>query len=353
MCGEHFGCSKSQWMISGSSPRVRGTLLLVVIAQNRVGIIPACAGNTSTTRRPAFIEWDHPRVCGEHGLKRWAKSGAQGIIPACAGNTRAHARARQQLRDHPRVCGEHQPRTPVVQCSAGSSPRVRGTLVPNGGYIDNAGIIPACAGNTRPGTFGRRWAWDHPRVCGEHCPSLPLDRPWTGSSPRVRGTQRGRRAWRPRAGIIPACAGNTYLLPFRAIVGRDHPRVCGEHNRNSGFVRSQAGSSPRVRGTLRVRAAGAHVVGIIPACAGNTSASQRSMASIRDHPRVCGEHAKFVKVADLIQGSSPRVRGTPVHLGLQHRQSGIIPACAGNTLRGYFYSLKDRDHPRVCGEHWY
>ncbi len=31
--------------------------------------------------------------------------------------------------------------------------------------------------------------------------------------------------------------------------------------------------------------------------------------------------------------------------------AGIIPACAGNTVRGHDLVVHHRDHPRVCGEH--
>ena len=30
---------------------------------------------------------------------------------------------------------------------------------------------------------------------------------------------------------------------------------------------------------------------------------------------------------------------------------GIIPACAGSTSAIAYYSCPERDHPRMCGEH--
>ena len=50
--------------------------------------------------------------------------------------------------------------------------------------------------------------------------------------------------------------------------------------------------------------------GIIPACAGNTHSGQSCLVSSRDHPRVCGEHAHGYKDDANDLGSSPRVRGT-------------------------------------------
>ena len=52
-----------------------------------------------------------------------------------------------------------------------------------------------------------------------------------GSSPRVRGAQRDVRARCEHLGIIPACAGNTEALCVTSSSMRDHPRVCGEHYR--------------------------------------------------------------------------------------------------------------------------
>ena len=52
-----------------------------------------------------------------------------GIIPAYAGNTTAENAADHDCWDHPRVCGEHPVNTPLGVMVAGSSPRMRGTLV--------------------------------------------------------------------------------------------------------------------------------------------------------------------------------------------------------------------------------
>ncbi|EEP20779.1 hypothetical protein BIFANG_03349 [Bifidobacterium angulatum DSM 20098 = JCM 7096] len=68
-------------------------------------------------------------------------------------------------------------------------------------------------------------------MCGEHSFCAITVRPMRGSSPRVRGTQSTRKHRPNVTGIIPACAGNTVSGFPHAFVGRDHPRVCGEHLR--------------------------------------------------------------------------------------------------------------------------
>ena len=106
-CGEHSRFVFFNFGVSGSSPRMRGTPSM---SQNRPcvwGIIPAHAGNTSRHGATVRRSWDHPRACGEHllligGLESPSGSSPRmrgtpllvcdtgqwhGIIPAHAGNT--------------------------------------------------------------------------------------------------------------------------------------------------------------------------------------------------------------------------------------------------------------------------
>ena len=94
-----------------------------------------------------------------------------------------------------------------------------------------------------------------------------------GSSPRMRGTPRINRIRRPNTGIIPADAGNTILTDPMAGITQDHPRGCGEHKGMSRFISSVEGSSPRMRGTPVNWKAWEDCTRIIPADAGNTSLS--------------------------------------------------------------------------------
>ena len=273
------------------------------------------------------------------------------IIPACAGNTLPRARATCRTRDHPRVCGEHETHPVTVAMTLGSSPRVRGTPVVVLSVSVRFGIIPACAGNTQ-GRIGVNVAVrDHPRVCGEHETNTAKGRRFKGSSPRVRGTQvEGGMLVQP-VGIIPACAGNTRCPAARRALSRDHPRVCGEHPSPSARGLRPSGSSPRVRGTLALHVQAGLALGIIPACAGNTWSWRTAPQSGRDHPRVCGEHQAEEYTPLLGEGSSPRVRGTQHPVERQGQGPGIIPACAGNTEPRRNMPRPKWDHPRVCGEH--
>ena len=254
-----------------------------------------------------------------------------GIIPAYAGNTWRCARSGRTVRDHPRVCGEHMAFRADADQTTGSSPRMRGTLRTCGSSTATPRIIPAYAGNTQVHMAGRVPLWDHPRVCGEHVKIDSGILTSTGSSPRMRGTQ--YEPCRPcrQPGIIPAYAGNTRSCPNRTARRWDHPRVCGEHPGTTSIQRRQTGSSPRMRGTLVRGLLGGRQTGIIPAYAGNTGSMHAATSKSWDHPRVCGEHLLMMANHALRQGSSPRMRGTRVNCGGMRLANG--------------------DHPRVCGEH--
>ena len=371
VCGEHLTGNPYLLMVQGSSPRMRGTLGFSVTNTNDAGIIPAYAGNTWRPSSNLRCVRDHPRVCGEHEAFGTSASKAQGssprmrgtlvaripeeirgwIIPAYAGNTSLPKVFAMLTRDHPRVCGEHPIMIAVQVLSPGSSPRMRGTL----GFAivlpSIFGIIPAYAGNTCLRCCKTRKTRDHPRVCGEHSPCAVACASCLGSSPRMRGTLIKRVPSVLNIGIIPAYAGNTRLsVGVHGVLG-DHPRVCGEHAIINGTLILSKGSSPRMRGTPENVSRGNLVQGIIPAYAGNTVAVPKCYVTIGDHPRVCGEHKAYFDRLDGIEGSSPRMRGTPQSLGHLRCVSGIIPAYAGNTRRETRCMALRRDHPRVCGEH--
>ena len=86
----------------------------------------------------------------------------------------------------------------------------------------------------------------------------------------MRGTPANRIELRHLIGIIPAYAGNTYDMGYGDFETWDHPRVCGEHGSVDKVLDGTEGSSPRMRGTLQLDVQLCGVGGIIPAYAGNT-----------------------------------------------------------------------------------
>ena len=193
---------------------------------------------------------------------------------------------------------------------------------------------------------------DHPRVCGEHDVGRESVKISVGSSPRMQGTRGYGLSLLHLGGIIPAYAGNTQPVSPCRQCNRDHPRVCGEHLFGACRATYVQGSSPRMRGTPAREAAPRRLWRIIPAYAGNTRKGEGRAQALRDHPRVCGEHPSYMSRGRYEVGSSPRMRGTLTILSRPNDLIGIIPAYAGNTERHYQRRVAGRDHPRVCGEHW-
>ena len=208
---------------------------------------------------------------------------------------------------------------------------MRGTLIFRRRLVANHRIIPAYAGNTLGTAQARPMPEDHPRICGEHPNQTTPEPDRRGSSPHMRGTLQHDQLHQLITGIIPAYAGNTSVPPPYMASLRDHPRICGEHDYGESYRSLGRGSSPHMRGTHLLRFVGYHRAGIIPAYAGNTLFCSTIAAFTGDHPRICGEHH--------------RRDGEMRHAG------GIIPAYAGNTLANTAYTRAYRDHPRICGEH--
>ena len=238
-----------------------------------------------------------------------------------------------RARDHLRVCGEHSASAVSVSAAQGSSPRMRGAPRAVHARAGRAGIIPAYAGSTAPSTLSLFWSRDHPRVCGEHATAKCTSCSRPGSSPRMRGAPRHAPVASDAVGIIPAYAGSTAPSFLKVSQYRDHPRVCGEHSSESLRQRSQAGSSPRMRGALGAALSVTFSRGIIPAYAGSTWHPPSSAFPCWDHPRVCGEHSRWAATRCARRGSSPRMRGAPPREGGGVPGRGIIPAYAGSTGR--------------------
>ena len=66
VCGEHNPKAFYRRHKAGSSPRMRGALVIDFARNALSGIIPAYAGSTIRTSYNRNPKWDHPRVCGEH-----------------------------------------------------------------------------------------------------------------------------------------------------------------------------------------------------------------------------------------------------------------------------------------------
>ena len=208
------------------------------------------------------------------------------------------------------MCGEQVSLLGAGSVGSGSSPRVRGTVDPLQTAVIGCRFIPACAGNRRRRGSSARPTSVHPRVCGEQPFRTRSSASMYGSSPRVRGTVLPSPGFGARDRFIPACAGNSGRPLHETGPHPVHPRVCGEQG--SGALRGmfKDGSSPRVRGTGDTRRCPPMSDRFIPACAGNSRRTAPSARGDPVHPRVCGEQVIVHRCSVMTFGSSPRVRGT-------------------------------------------
>ena len=218
-----------------------------------------------------------------------------------------------------------------MHASVGSSPRGRGTPHLDLDALPDHRFIPARAGNTPHINDLAIKVPVHPRAGGEHSAPTCTRLYFVGSSPRGRGTRRVRPARHHAQRFIPARAGNTSCPRKRLQSASVHPRAGGEH----GVATSLYGFTVR----------------FIPARAGNTGLSALGHGRVPVHPRAGGEHQFANKQRHPLFGSSPRGRGTPSAV-LRCRSTGrFIPARAGNTPPKSPRSIGISVHPRAGGEH--
>ncbi len=147
-CGEHVAGIIALFVDPGSSPRMRGTHPGSSSRDERSRFIPAHAGNTTGSGKTSTNKAVHPRACGEHakaGCRLSVSTGSSPrmrgtlvcwhgsclfsrFIPAHAGNTALGVGGWTSVPVHPRACGEHYEGVVPEQFHTGSSPRMRGTL---------------------------------------------------------------------------------------------------------------------------------------------------------------------------------------------------------------------------------
>ena len=166
---------------------------------------------------------------------------------------------------------------------------------------------------------------------GEHTTGTKTRGRKSGSSPHARGAPKSLSSLLDTSGIIPACAGSTGKRRREIASNRDHPRMRGEHALSSSMPAAPLGSSPHARGAPAAALRAVRTRGIIPACAGSTLRTFRLTRATRDHPRMRGEHGLKAANDEAGGGSSPHARGA--------------------LRRGRARELRWRDHPRMRGEH--
>ena len=130
-----------------------------------------------------------------------------------------------------------------------------------------------------------------------------------------------------------------------------HPHVCGEHFLTIGVGLRLNGSSPRLWGTPPFIDLWKIFTRFIPTSVGNTHSTTKGMASGSVHPHVCGEHSRPQSNPIVRGGSSPRLWGTLEVTRANTLTPRFIPTSVGNTLARASLARANLVHPHVCGEH--
>ena len=352
VCGGTLSLFVLSLLVKGLSPRVRGNRSGEGAGEASEGSIPACAGEPCPWAARAALVPVYPRVCGGTAVSLSMCEAFTGLsprvrgnllvgldprqrlgsIPACAGEPPRAGRRAEPAAVYPRVCGGTWGAQYCMTASYGLSPRVRGNHCRHPVHAGGGGSIPACAGEPDR----RRHDYGHPavypRVCGgTRSPPARL-RPPSGLSPRVRGTSINASVsdqspgLSPRVrgnldvdshgaqarGSIPACAGEPLMAAVNIESREVYPRVCGGTPYGRAKAGPPSGLSPRVRGNLPTAKPHGSCTRSIPACAGEPPHPPRNSAPRRVYPRVCGGTRSVRAVRVSACGLSPRVRGNRV-----------------------------------------
>ena len=198
---------------------------ILSLLENR--ITPAYAGKSTSDTVKGFIQWDHPRLCGEK---------------SCTSSR--------------------------VRNGTGSPPPMRGKDVYTPSFTAVLRITPAYAGKRQITVHSVCSSQDHPRLCGEKSSMVHRPCKKTGSPPPMRGKEFYQPYEKAAVGITPAYAGKRCYNQIPCPHSRDHPRLCGEKFRIVVSTAFRSGSPPPMRGKVTVQRHAVDHGRITPAYAG-------------------------------------------------------------------------------------
>ena len=207
VCGENWVPPLAISWGAGTSPRMRGKPPCPLSTATPSRNIPAYAGKTHCVATIGINIEEHPRVCGENNAVVEAAEKCEGTsprmrgklvsvlisswepgnIPAYAGKTAWRVWLSRLRAEHPRVCGENHTAMMQAKDAAGTSPRMRGKRPGQATLWGDIRNIPAYAGKTGLILTSGLTLTEHPRVCGENFDSLKESVSSEGTSPRMRG----------------------------------------------------------------------------------------------------------------------------------------------------------------------
>ena len=173
---------------NGSSPRLWGTLDRYPVLKFNPRFIPTLVGNTKHLSHCCSTQSVHPHACGEHAFAASIHARAVGssprlwgtqliillplrhsrFIPTLVGNTGTLTDGDIHFPVHPHACGEHPVHTLAFLTLLGSSPRLWGTRLRAWQLFAKRRFIPTLVGNTSNRVLSYGHTSVHPHACGEH-----------------------------------------------------------------------------------------------------------------------------------------------------------------------------------------
>ena len=110
-------------------------------------------------------------------------------------------------------------------------------------------------------------------------------------------------------------------------------------------------SSPRERGSSPNPLESRDVLGVVPARAGVIRSRLTSRATSPGRPRASGGHPAGLTTAEILDGSSPRERGSSVAAYRELEEAMVVPARAGVIPGSSGPRIRRRRRPRASGGH--
>ena len=159
-----------------------------------------------------------------------------------------------------------------------------------------------------------------------------------------------KRAYRRTPGSPPQVRGKRRQVGQEIAVCRITPAGAGKTINRFLALLANIGSPPQVRGKRDLGMSLNCRLGITPAGAGKTGHIHRIRLRNRDHPRRCGENSPKSGIGGIVGGSPPQVRGKHTVYFMSSDKPRITPAGAGKTCYLLYRHSGFWDHPRRCGE---
>jgi len=335
--------------MKGLSPRTRGSPTQIGGVRREIGPIPADAGEPAFRGAGRLRAGAYPR--GRGGALRQGADGelGTGLSPRTRGSRSVPAVEQHVLGPIPADAGEPHSSLPVGGCrrayprgrggakqgrviideAAGLSPRTRGSPQLPVRSAARGGPIPADAGEPCPSCPSCCPARAYPRGRGGACSPGQPTASTTGLSPRTRGSRRQAADCAHVVGPIPADAGEPRADAPDQDAPRAYPRGRGGADSGDHAVFGASGLSPRTRGSHAPHAHDQVSPGPIPADAGEPSSMTSSSSVTRAYPRGRGGAAAMAGGWINGVGLSPRTRGSPRGWAGADPGDGPIPADAG------------------------